>query len=154
MQFRVPQFIDMEDKIIGPLTLKQFGYVLGAGGMAFLIWTFVPIKILAILLIVPIVALFLALAFIKINNRPFGDILENAFSYYTNSKIYTWKQPTPSAPDTQQPVAASTLTTAGEKVLVDTQKEIEVKKIDQDKLHDLSLGLDVLDHNSQDNKVK
>ena len=28
MQFPVPQFTDVEDKIIGPLTLKQFGIIL------------------------------------------------------------------------------------------------------------------------------
>ena len=46
MQFKVPQFIDMEDKIVGPLTLKQFAYILGAGGFSFLLWTFIPIKII------------------------------------------------------------------------------------------------------------
>jgi hypothetical protein len=93
MQFRVPQFIDMEDKVVGPLTLKQFAYILGAGGFLFIIWTFISIKLIALPLILGVSALFLSLAFVKINNRPFGDILESAFAYYTGSKIYTWKQP-------------------------------------------------------------
>jgi hypothetical protein len=29
MQFRVPQFIDIEDKLFGPLTFKQFIYLAG-----------------------------------------------------------------------------------------------------------------------------
>ena len=138
MQFRVPQFIDMEDKIVGPLTLKQFGYVLGAAGFSFLIWTFIPIKIIAIILIFAISSLFLALAFVKINNRPFGDILENAFSYYTGSRIYTWKQPVP------EEVKQTPIT----KIVADTTKEVAISKANKDRIHELSFGLDVLDRNS------
>ena len=93
MQFRVPQFIDLEDKVFGPLTLKQFGYIVGAGGFSFLIWTFIPIKFIAILVIIPVAGLFLSLAFVKYNNRSFGELLESALSYYTGSKIFTWRQP-------------------------------------------------------------
>ena len=93
MQFRVPQFLDLEDKVIGPFTLKQFGYIVGAGGFSFLIWTFIPIKLIAVLLIIPVAGLFLALAFVKFNNRSFGELLESAFTYYTGAKIYNWKQP-------------------------------------------------------------
>ena len=85
MQFRVPQFIDIEDKVIGPLTLRQFAYLLGAGGFSFIIWTFIPIKIIALVLSVAVSGLFISLAFVKINNRPFADILESAFSFYTGS---------------------------------------------------------------------
>ncbi|MEN9337958.1 MAG: hypothetical protein RIQ41_272 [Candidatus Parcubacteria bacterium] len=135
MQFRVPQFIDVEDKVVGPLTLRQFGYILGAGGFSFIIWTFIPVKFVAVLLIVPIASLFLSLAFVKINNRPFGDILESAFGYYTGSKIYTWKQPK------DEPLAKTTV----EKAVVDAAKEVSVLKANKDRLHEVALGLDVLD---------
>jgi hypothetical protein len=138
MKFRVPQFIDMEDKVFGPFTLKQFGYLVGAGGLSFLIWTFVPIKFVAILIIIPVASLFMALAFVKFNNRPFGEILESAFTYYTGSHIYTWKQP--EAQKTESSV---------DKVVAETQKEIMIEKTNQDKIHDLALGLDVFDNNSQ-----
>lgn len=138
MQFRVPQFIDMEDKVFGPFTLKQFGYIIGAGGLSFLIWTFIPIHFIAILVIAPVAGLFLALAFVKYNNRSFGEILESAFTYYTSSKIYTWRQPT--AQKTENPV---------DKIVADTQKEIIISKTNRDKIHDISLGLDVFENNSQ-----
>ncbi len=138
MQFRVPQFIDMEDKVFGPFTLKQFGYIIGAGGLSFLIWTFIPIRIVAMLVIAPVAGLFLALAFVKYNNRSFGEILESAFTYYTSSKIYTWRQPT--AQKTENPV---------DKIVADTQKEIIISKTNRDKIHDISLGLDVFENNSQ-----
>lgn len=144
MQFRVPQFIDMEDKVVGPLTLRQFGYVLGAGGFSFIIWTFLPIKLVAILLIIPVVALFLSLAFVKINNRPFGDILESAFAYYTGVKIYTWKQPKPE--DSPQTYPDNTKT--------NDASIVDVQKGGKDKLHEIALGLDVLDRAQEKKESK
>ena len=140
MQFRVPQFIDIEDKVFGPFTLKQFGYMAGAGGFAFLLWTFIPIKFIAILVITPVVALFLSLAFVKFNNRPFGEFLENIFNYYTNPKLYTWTQP--KAENKEDPI---------NQVVTETQKEIIIEKTNRDRIHDVSLGLDVFEHNSQKN---
>lgn len=139
MQFRVPQFIDIEDKIIGPLTLKQFGYVLGAGGFAFIFWTFIPIKIIAIVLILIVSSLFLALAFLKINNRSFGDILESAFAYYTGAKIYTWKQPKERKQEATQT----------QETVTETNRALGAVQVDGGKLHSLSLGLDVYDRNPQ-----
>lgn len=136
MQFRVPQFIDIEDKIIGPFTLKQFGYIVGAGGVSFLIWTFIPFHFIAVIVIVPVAGLFLALAFVKYNNRSFGEFLESAFTYYTSAKIYTWKQPEENSNTNDAHV---------DKIIADTTKEIIISKADRDRIHDLSLGLDVLD---------
>ena len=42
MQFQVPQFIEIEDKIFGPLTFKQFIYLAGGGGLCFLLYTILP----------------------------------------------------------------------------------------------------------------
>jgi hypothetical protein len=140
MQFRVPQFIDMEDKVIGPLTLKQFAYILGAGGFSFLIWTFIPIKLIALPLIIAVAGLFIALAFVKINNRSFGEILESAFTYYTSNKVYTWKQP--GAGDISTEVNDPHI----EKVVADATKEVTIAKANQGKLHDIALGLDVYEH--------
>lgn len=140
MKFRVPQFIDMEDKVIGPLTLKQFGYIVGAGGISFIIWTFIPFHFLAVLIIAPVAGLFLALAFVKYNNRSFGEFLESAFNYYTGAKIYTWKQPTPEV---------STQETHIDQIVADTTKQMIISKTNRDRIHDLSLGLDVLDRSNQ-----
>ena len=94
MQFQVPQFIEVEDKIFGSLTIKQFVYVAGAGGLSFIIYTYVgPISfILDILLILPVVAFGLSLAFYKVNNRPFIGVLESAFKFMISSKLYIWKK--------------------------------------------------------------
>ena len=94
MQFRVPQFIDIEDKILGPLTWKQFAYTLGAAGILYICLRLVPSKILGLLIATPFVATFLSLAFVKINNQSFVEILEHAFNYFTGSRLYTWQKNT------------------------------------------------------------
>ncbi len=142
MQFRVPQFIDLEDKVFGPFTLKQFGYMVGAGGLSFIIWTLIPIKFIAVVLIAPVAGLFLALAFVKFNNRTFGEILQSAFTYYTGSKVFTWKQP-----------ALEKNQTSVDRVVAETQKEIIISKTNKDKIHDIALGLDVYDHPVQEEEA-
>ena len=93
MQFKVPQFIDIEDKILGPLTWRQFAYCLGAAGITYISLRFIPGgRIVGLLVASPFAGLFLALAFIKINNRPFIETLEHGFNYITGSNIYTWQK--------------------------------------------------------------
>ena len=91
MRYQVPQFIEVEDKVIGPFTVKQFVYLVGGAGMSFIIYTFLPIYI-AFILIAGVIPLSLALAFYKINNKPFIDFLESAFMFYTKKNLYIWKK--------------------------------------------------------------
>ncbi len=91
MRYQVPQFIDVEDKIVGPFTIKQFVYLAGGAGMAFVIYTYIPFFI-AIILIAAVIPLSLALAFYKINNKPFIDFLESAFMFYTKQNLYIWRK--------------------------------------------------------------
>ena len=62
MRFQVPQFIEIEDKIIGPLTIKQFIYIAGGAGMCFVIIRFAGL-LWGIMLSLPVAAFALALAF-------------------------------------------------------------------------------------------
>lgn len=89
--FTVPQFIEVEDKVVGPLTFKQFIYLLGGAGAGFLLWEFLP-NFIAVILIIPVAALSLALAFYKVNDRPFVVTLGSAIKYWLNSKLYVWKK--------------------------------------------------------------
>ena len=91
MRFQVPQFIGVEDKLFGPLTLKQFIYLAGGAGMAFVVYDFLNFYI-AIFFIVPILALALALAFYKVNDKPFINVMEAALRYFFTEKLYIWKK--------------------------------------------------------------
>lgn len=90
MQYQVPQFIEVEDKVIGPLTIKQFIYLAGTGGLCVVFIFYVP-TVLAILFAVPVIALGVSLAFYKINGKPFIEVLEAGFNYYTGAKFFLWK---------------------------------------------------------------
>ena len=69
MRFQVPQFIDIEDKIFGPLTIKQFIYIAGGAGLSFILFRFLPL-ILTIPLALIVIGMSIALAFYQINNKP------------------------------------------------------------------------------------
>src|SRR3989338_3959861 len=90
-QYQVPQFIEVEDKIFGPLTLKQFIYLAGGGGLCLMFFTLFPLWLMLILA-VPVLTFSAALAFYTINGRPFIVALEHAVSYFFGSKLYLWKQ--------------------------------------------------------------
>lgn len=94
MRFEVPQFIEIEDKIFGPLTWKQFVYVAGGFGLATVLFLTTPFFVF-VLIGVPIAVLAAALAFYPINNRPFSVFLESAFNYLSGKKLYLWRQKKP-----------------------------------------------------------
>jgi hypothetical protein len=131
MQFQVPQFIEVEDKIFGPLTFKQFIYLLGAAGMGYIIWRVLPVYVAAPIALA-IFALGAALAFFKYNGQPFILAVEHAFYYFLHTKLYLWSSQ-PSAPQTpvKQEIAAS------------AAAEIYVPKLSESKLHELAWSLDI-----------
>ncbi len=91
MEYQVPQFVDVEDKIFGPLTIKQFVYLAGGAGLlAILVFT-IPFTF-AVILGVPVAGLALALAFYRINGKPFVEIMEAGFLYLVGGRRYLWKK--------------------------------------------------------------
>lgn len=99
MRFEVPQFIEIEDKIFGPLTWRQFVYLGGGLGICFVTMFILPsvlpsfISWFVILFIgIPLALLAGALAFYPINNRPFSYFLEAVWTYFTSSRLYLWKR--------------------------------------------------------------
>src|SRR3989338_1208337 len=89
MQFQVPQFIEVEDKIFGPLTFKQFIYVGGGLGACYILWRILPIYIAAPF-IATIGGLAAGLAFFQLNGRPFILGLESGFFFLVRNKLYLW----------------------------------------------------------------
>ena len=75
MRFEVPQFINVEDKLFGPFTFKQSLYLVGGGGIIFILYKVLP-TFVTFILRVPIPAFSLALVFYRPNNRPFIDMVE------------------------------------------------------------------------------
>jgi hypothetical protein len=129
MRFQVPQFIEVEDKIFGPLTIKQFIYLVGGAGLSFIVYTLIGNLFISIIVILPIMAFAIALAFYKINNKPFINVVEAAFSYILNSKLYVWKK-------VEKPIEAKK---AADNIVAD----FYVPKLSDSKLKDLTWSLDI-----------
>jgi len=130
MQFKVPQFIDVEDKLFGPFTFRQFAYMVGGAGMIFVIYKLLPLWI-GIFLIIPVAALSAALTFYKINNKPFIYYLEAGITYLFSNKLYIWKQRLAKPNDEDKNITAPTKVSHTLPVASSTQ------------LKDLAWGLDV-----------
>jgi hypothetical protein len=140
MKFRVPQFLDIEDKVFGPFTFKQFGYLLGAGAFAYIFWKLVPTAIISFPLIIVFSGTFLALAFVKINDRPFADVLESAYNFIINDKILVWHK---------NEVKVDQIGAQRQKQIdIDKAKVVQntaTKIITPDKIRELSEKLDILE---------
>ncbi len=94
MQFHVPQYIDIEDKLFGPLTLKQAIYVAGGLGGAYTLYKIIPYIFISGPLIIALAGLTWALAFYPESKfgKPFIEVLESGIKYALGGKLYTWKK--------------------------------------------------------------
>jgi hypothetical protein len=91
MQFKVPQFLDIEDKIFGPFTFRQFIYLAGGAGLCFVLYKVLGLLLAAIPILI-IGSLAASLTFYRPNNKPFINMLEAGFKYLTQSKLYIWEK--------------------------------------------------------------
>lgn len=91
MQFNIPQFIEIKDKIIGPLTMKQFLYIVAGIGALGALWFFIELW-LFIIIAIPIIIFCLMLAFYQFNGRPFIYFIGSAINYLLKPKLYLWRK--------------------------------------------------------------
>ena len=91
MQFKVPQFLEIEDKIFGPFTFREFIYLAGGAGVCFVLYEALGL-IWGALPIIAVAGFSLTLTFYRPNNKPFIEMLEAGFKYGTQSKLYIWKR--------------------------------------------------------------
>jgi hypothetical protein len=93
MQHKVPQFIEVEDKIFGPFTLKQFSYLAGGFGLSIIIWRTFSDSSFVLFYIAPVVAFSLALTFLKPNGKPFIALVQSFLTFLIKPKKLFWKNP-------------------------------------------------------------
>lgn len=133
MRFQVPQFIEVEDKIFGPLTLKQFIYLAGGAGLSFVIYRIFGSVVISAIPVAIVMAFSAALAFYKINNKPFIFVVEAAFKYFFANKLYIWKKGERSVQKDQSKADEDAKQFAS----------LMVPKISDSKLKDLTWSLDI-----------
>jgi len=143
MQFKVPQFLDIEDKIFGPFTFREFIYLAGGAGICFVFYKLfglvggaIPILIMA--------GFSLTLTFYKPNNKPFVNMLESGFKYFTQNKLYIWKK---RIEKKKSEVEKQSMSNDANKI----RMMKESGQLSGSRLRDLAWSLDVLDLSKQKN---
>ncbi len=91
MEFTVPQFIEKEAKIVGPLTFKQFIFIGIAGGLSIFLFFTVPFPVFIILAIILLGGAF-ALAFLNIERTSLPIYIKNFFYFIFKPRIYLWRK--------------------------------------------------------------
>jgi len=144
MQFKVPQFLDIEDKIFGPFTFKEFVYLAGGAGLCFVLYKLLGLFFGAIP-ILAVAGLAIALARYRPNNKPFINMIEAGFTYFMQNKLYIWKR------------RENKIGKMNDKELEAQEAEKKRKNLENavrlggNKLRDLAWSLDVLDLNKHQN---
>lgn len=97
MQYKVPQNIDIEDKIVGPFTMKQFVYLLVGAFIIYGIYNYLSkgydnFMPLFIILALPIGLIAFAFVFVKINDRPFEQFIANLILFMKTPKKRIWSE--------------------------------------------------------------
>lgn len=124
MQYQVPQFIETEDKVVGPFSLRQFLYVGVAAGISGICYFLVQPWLFFIIAFI-LIGGALALSFVKINGRPLIKIGVSAFNFYWRPQAYIWKsdhpvlehKPTPVVEQELPPIKKSTPAPAPKKTI-------------------------------------
>ena len=126
MQFQVPQNIDMEDKIIGPLTLIQFLYLLAGGIICYLFFLGFGSSFVFWIVSVPIGAVALALAFLKIQDQPVSYFIKAGLIFLSRPKKRIWQRQ-----GIQPKVIQAGLKKTPKQPLVIPKRQIEKSQLEQ-----------------------
>lgn len=91
MQFVVPQFIEVEDKIIGPITVRQFVILLIDGLILAVCYKLVDLSLFVVLLLL-LGGAGVVLAFVKINGQPFHYFFLNFLQTMRRPPLRVWQK--------------------------------------------------------------
>ncbi|MFA6437048.1 MAG: PrgI family protein [Candidatus Paceibacterota bacterium] len=91
MRYQVPQFIEMEDKIVGPFSFKQFIYLASVPVVCYVLHYFVEVAyvILVGVIFFPFAVM---LAFSKVNGKPFMEFIKSLFKFIRRPQAYVWRR--------------------------------------------------------------
>ncbi len=91
MQFQVPQFIEAENKIVGPLTMRQFLFIAGALALSLVLYYVISAILLWFFFSAIIVSAGIALALVKVNGQPLPRVFVAAVNYFWKPQTYVWQ---------------------------------------------------------------
>ncbi len=91
MQYNVPQFIEIEDHIVGPLTAKQLGWLAMGAVILLILWSVLDLSAFIIAAIF-VAAIFSSLAFFRPNGQPLIKFILSSIYFILHPKVYVWRK--------------------------------------------------------------
>ncbi|MEK7560927.1 MAG: PrgI family protein [Patescibacteria group bacterium] len=137
-QYQIPQFITVEDRVVGPLTVKQ-ALFLAAGVMVIIGMNMIFSRGLTVFLsITVVVPLTLALAFLKWHDQPFYLVFKNGITYSLRPRVFLWKRQPAQKKSSKgraldRPTATPSLPRLSESKLTDLAWSLDIKEPDRGK---------------------
>ncbi len=135
-QYKVPQDVEADDKLIGPFSFRQFIYLLIAGGLIALAAGLFQIFPLLALIPVPFILFMLVLALPLKKDQPMETYLAALISYYIKPRNRVW---TPGQRE-------STILITAPKIVEETKKR---DLTEEEATHRLSFLSDIVDSEGQ-----
>jgi hypothetical protein len=129
MMTNVPQFIDVEDKVAGPFTWKQLGWMFACGVILFLLYTILDTGLFYIAA-VPVALLFIALAFYRPNGIALPQFIFYSTLFIFRPKVMVWERP---SHHNNAPLSVSSK---------NKEESVEIKKLSVDEIADLARRVD------------
>jgi len=127
-RFIVPQFIDAEDKIIGPVTVRQFIIVIVGGLFIFAAYKLADFTLFLLETFI-IAVVTLAFAFVKVNGAPFHLFFANFLNTLVKAKIRVWKKENIITQELKSKDEDKALTYVREKRLLPSRKLAELSLV-------------------------
>ena len=90
-QFQVPQFIDVEDKILGPITMRQFFIMLIPMGAGILLYFLLRLW-LVVIIEIPLIIGCALFAFYRPYGMRFSRFFGAFLSYSLKPRMFIWKR--------------------------------------------------------------
>ena len=90
-QFIVPQFIDVEDKILGPITTRQFVMMIVGGLFLVLAYNIFDISLFIFIFII-VAGLIALFGFYKVNGRPFHFFIVSFLQVGFKPRVRIWRK--------------------------------------------------------------
>ena len=145
-EFQVPQFITVEDRIVGPFTLRQFFFLLGGASILLVGWFLLP-AIVFFPLALPIAGAVGALPFVTVRGLPLTTILMSAMAYYTKPRLYVWRTAPGKKPKEASEPSAAELERASQRpqrpTAVPQPNRADDTALTEKRLQDLAWSLDI-----------
>lgn len=127
MRFTVPQFIEYEMKIVGPLTFRQFIFIGIAGAIGFFLYFTIGKTNLFLFIVACFIlgVISVTLAFLQIGGRSFSTIIGNFLRFKLSPKIYLWGKKEVPVTEFRKPSAAE---------VVEGEEELPLKIAEKSRL--------------------